>query len=122
MRYFVLIFLLLFLSLPSQAQDAGIRFSRLGVPEGLPGHTIYDIINDSQGYLWFATDNGLARYDGYELITFKPEKGDSLSLLDAFTTAIMEDHKGYLWVGTTNGINRFDGRKFEIPKNTAEYV
>lgn len=109
MRYISLVILILIPSFLVHAQVPEFRFNRLGVPEGLPGHAVYDIAKDQLGFVWFATDNGLARYDGYDLVIYKPIPNDSTSLRDAFTTAVMEDQEGFIWVGTAaGGLHKFD--------------
>jgi len=109
MRYISLVILFLIPSVLLHAQVPEFRFNRLGVSEGLPGHAVYDIAKDQLGFVWFATDNGLARYDGYDLVIYKPIAEDSTSLQDAFTTAVMEDQEGFIWVGTAaGGLHKFD--------------
>lgn len=106
---FLLALFFVFLGSQIKAQTPDLRFNRLGVPEGIPGHAVYDIAKDHQGFMWFATDNGLARYDGYDFQIYRPIQGDSTSLGSAFVTAIMEDAEGHLWIGTAEaGLHRFE--------------
>ena len=64
---------------------------------------------DSQGYLWFGTQDGLNRYDGYHFTIFRPDPDDPSSLNDRIINSIVEDTSGNLWVGTTlGGLNRYD--------------
>lgn len=70
--------------------------------EGLPQNTISSIIQDSQGFLWFGTLNGLSRYDGTEFFVFLPEFGSRMSLSDSRIKSIREDRDGYLWIQTNN--------------------
>ena len=89
-------------------QNENLRFEKLGRKEGMPHSQIYSIHQDKQGYIWFGTGDGLARYDGYEFIKFKHDPEDTLSLSNNVVTAIADDFEGSLWVGTTLGLNRYD--------------
>jgi ligand-binding sensor domain-containing protein/signal transduction histidine kinase len=67
------------------------------------------ILQDSIGFLWFGTEDGLNRYDGYTFKTFKPDPDVPNSISDRFITAIVEDKNGILWIGTRQGgLNRYD--------------
>lgn len=73
-----------------------------------PTGTIYEILRDSKGFVWFAASSGLYRYDGYTTLVYKHDPENSNSLSDSFITALQEDHDGNLWVGTLNGgLNKF---------------
>jgi len=96
----------------------------LGISEGLSDNNIYDIIQDSRGYLWFATKNGLCRYDGYRFVVYKSEPGNTSSLPDNWITTIMEDSEGLLWIGTeSGGVSIFDRYKgtFTNINSSGEY-
>lgn len=72
------------------------RFSTL---EGLPSSQIYQVIEDSQGYLWFATDHGVARYNGYEFKVFSSAEG----LSDNTVFKLFMDSKKRVWMQTFTG-------------------
>jgi len=67
--------------------------------EGLPSSEIYHVYQDSKGYIWFATDNGVSRYNGYEFQNFSSEQG----LTDNTVFEIYEDWKGRIWFITFSG-------------------
>lgn len=74
-----------------------------------PVGTVYSILQDSKGFMWFGTSNGLVRYDGHAFTTYTHKPADSTSLSDSFIIEIIEDHQGFLWVSTLNaGLNRFN--------------
>jgi ligand-binding sensor domain-containing protein/signal transduction histidine kinase len=85
-----------------------IRFERISLEQGLSQGTVYSILQDSKGFMWFATQDGLNKYDGYEFTVYKPVSGvNSLAL--NFVRVICEDPSGMLWIGTTGGgLDRFD--------------
>ncbi len=69
------------------------------VEDGLPSNTIYDIYRDSKGFLWIATDKGVARYNGIKFETFSTFNG----LPDNEIFFFQEDRRGRIWLGTYNG-------------------
>jgi ligand-binding sensor domain-containing protein/signal transduction histidine kinase len=93
---------------PVQAQTGSIRFETLSVEHGLSQSTVRAIMQDTQGFLWFGTDDGLNKYDGYSFILYKhdPENADSLS--NSTITALYLDHQGDLWIGTASGLDRYN--------------
>jgi len=91
-----------------QAQTNTIRFERISLEEGLSQGTINAIWQDSQGYMWFGTEDGLNKYDGKQFTVYKHDPEDPLTLSDSFISAIFEDRNGILWIGTRSGLDRFD--------------
>jgi two-component system, sensor histidine kinase ChiS len=90
------------------ARDS-ISFQHIGTKQGLPQSTVNAIFQDTRGYMWFGTYDGLSRYDGYQFVTFKNDPSNELSISNNIVTSIIEDHQGFLWVGTAhNGLNRFN--------------
>lgn len=88
-----------------------LRFDRLGIEQGLSQSSVRVILQDHFGFLWFGTEDGLNRYDGYEFKTYKPDPDTPTSLSDRWITSIVEDREGYLWIGTRQGgLNRYDPR------------
>lgn len=86
-----------------------LRFDSLGIEQGLSQSSVRVIFQDSRGFLWFGTEDGLNRYDGYNFKVFKREPSNPNSISDGWITAITEDQNGYLWVGTRlGGLNRYD--------------
>jgi ligand-binding sensor domain-containing protein/signal transduction histidine kinase len=86
-----------------------LRFDHLNIESGLSQSVVQVILQDHQGFMWFGTEDGLNRYDGYHFKVFKPDPEDPNSLSDRWITALFEDSQGYLWVGTRlGGLNRYD--------------
>ncbi|MBN2198947.1 MAG: diguanylate cyclase [Candidatus Aminicenantes bacterium] len=103
-----LAFFLPFLGLPLFAQE-NLLFRRYSIDHGLSQNSVYAIVQDRQGFMWFATQDGLNRFDGYTFRVFHPKPGDRTTLSNGFVTALAEDGRGYLWAGTDNGnLNRYD--------------
>ena len=78
-----------------------LRSTQMRTSDGLPNNSIRYIYQDSKGFLWLATLNGLSRYDGNSFLTFRPEAGDKVSLADNRIYDLTEDKDGFLWISTT---------------------
>ena len=88
-----------------------LRFDRISIEQGLSQSSVQVIFQDSRGFLWFGTQDGLNRYDGYTFKIYKPDPDNASSLSDRWITSIIEDKEGYLWIGTRQGgLNRYDPR------------
>jgi signal transduction histidine kinase/ligand-binding sensor domain-containing protein/DNA-binding response OmpR family regulator len=86
-----------------------IYFNRLTTEDGLSNNNVFDIIQDKSGFLWFATDDGLNRFDGYDFKVFRQDPENENSLSDNSVWALLEDRKGNVWIGTKIGwLNRYD--------------
>jgi len=99
-------------------------FETISAEQKLSHGEVHSILCDSQGFMWFGTQNGLNRWDGYKMLTFHNIPDDSLSLSYNTVRALFEDSQGNLWVGTSGGgLNCFnrDNNTFERfdynPKN-----
>ncbi len=86
----------------------GATFARLGVEQGLSQNTVQVILQDATGFLWFGTEEGLNRYDGYSLRVFKHDPRRPGTLPDNTVTALHADRAGRFWVGTDSGLSLFD--------------
>ena len=107
LRFWSLVFNCFFLAAYLFAQTPLLE--RIGAAEGLSQGMIFDLLQDRQGFLWFATKDGLNRYDGYSFQVFQNNPFDPYSISDNEVQALMEDHLGRIWVGTVNnGLNVLD--------------
>ncbi|MFO7631009.1 MAG: two-component regulator propeller domain-containing protein [Caldilinea sp.] len=94
---------------PPFAPPSPLRFEHLSLEDGLSQNSALAMVQDSQGYLWFGTQDGLNRYDGYSFTVFKNDPDDANSLSLNSILALYEDDDGTLWIGTWGGgLNRFD--------------
>ncbi len=100
-------FLLACVSMAVHAQTFSYLCSVVTSEQGLSQNTIRAMVQDRQGFLWFATDDGLNRYDGYSFTVFKPARGRN-SISGNMVTTLLQDARGDLWIGTAGrGLNRF---------------
>ncbi len=85
-----------------------VKFQRLLLADGLSQSSILSVYQDSRGFIWMGTQDGLNRYDGRRIISFKSDPEDPHSLSSTTVWCITEDPQGDLWVGTEGGgFNRF---------------
>jgi len=88
-----------------------IYFEHLTMRDGLSQSTVMSVLQDSQGYLWLATESGLDRYDGYSIRAYRRERGNEKGLASDFIWTIAEDAHGDLWLATVGGgVARWDRR------------
>lgn len=96
-------------SLPARHPNAVVQFQHIGLEDGLSQSVVNVILQDRRGFLWFGTQDGLNRYDGYNFKVYKPDPEDPNSLSDGWVESLHEDSDGYLWIGTyQGGLNRYD--------------
>ncbi len=105
---FKLLILLLTIPVLINAQYGDIKFKHLTIEDGLSQSTVNCIFQDSYGFLWIGTENGLNRFDGYNFKVYKQELSDSGSLSHSWIWDIYEDSRNYLWIATWEGLNRYD--------------
>jgi two-component system, sensor histidine kinase ChiS len=102
-----LIFMLITFRLYGQADM--VKFEHIGLQEGLSHGIVYNLFQDSKGFLWVSTQVGLNRYDGFNFKVYLHNPLDSNSISANSTGPIIEDSAGNLWIGTWGGgLNRYD--------------
>src|SRR5271154_3877008 len=88
-----------------RAQEPKLRFTHVSGEQGLSNSTVEAICQDSRGFMWIGTRDGLNRYDGHQMVVYRNDPADSNSLSDSYIRCIYEDKDQQLWVGTVNGLN-----------------
>jgi len=89
-----------------------ISFKHITGEDGLPSNNINFITQDTQGFMWFGTKEGLCRYDGYSFLNFSHSPTDSQSLSNNIISYIVEDSNKNLWIGTRDGLNKLNLESF----------
>lgn len=89
-------------------------FENITTEQGLSQATVETIIQDSKGYIWMGTNDGLNRYNGNEILEFKHSENDEDTIASNYITALKEDDLGNLWVGTDHGLSRIDLKDYSI--------
>ncbi|WP_331969239.1 hybrid sensor histidine kinase/response regulator [Ohtaekwangia sp.] len=101
-------FALLFSVLYGYPQNAPLSFQHIGAREGLSHSNVTCILQDSRGFMWFGTRDGLNKYDGYTFTVYRNNANDTTTLENNYITDIMEDPSGRVWIATWGGgINVF---------------
>ncbi|MDP4208748.1 MAG: two-component regulator propeller domain-containing protein [Bacteroidota bacterium] len=96
----------------ARAQQFSPSFENFTQENGLSNNIVHCVFQDSKGWLWFGTSQGLDRFDGYKFTVFKNDPDYRSSLLGQLVRVIFEDSKKNLWVGMENGgLNRFNRQK-----------
>ncbi len=104
------LFLLLILQ-SALCQKATLNFRHLSSRDGLSQDHVSAIFKDHKGFMWFATDEGLNRYDGYRFSAYKHDPENSSTISNSFVYDILEDAQHNLWIATASGLNKFDRKK-----------
>jgi len=104
--------LMLMLGVPALAHAAApeptLRFEHLSVQQGMPQESVLSMVQDRDGFMWFGTQSGLARYDGYRFVNYRSELGNPRSLASNWVRVLHLDRHGRMWLGTDGGLNRYD--------------
>lgn len=108
MSRFIVAVMLLFVSSCACALQPTTSFSRFTIEQGLSQNASYDVVQDAQGFMWFATRDGLNRFDGHEFQVFRFEPDNPQSISGNLIRVLFVDKKGSLWVGTSTGLNRYN--------------
>jgi len=94
--------------------DKNINFKRITVEDGLSQTSVEYLFQDSKGYMWIGTIDGLNRYNGSRFEVFRYSKDKPNSISGNYISAIAEDDEGNIWVGTSRGLDRINTHTSEI--------
>lgn len=92
----------------------GMRFTHIGLEEGLSHSTIFGINQDKEGNLWFATYDGLNKYDGYNFTVYRHQYKNPKSIANDITRCVVIDDDSRIWVGTRDGLSLYNRRQNEF--------
>jgi signal transduction histidine kinase/ligand-binding sensor domain-containing protein/CheY-like chemotaxis protein len=92
----------------AHAEVPATTFTHIGVRDGLPGQYVYALAQDREGFMWFGTSSGLARFDGFEMVVYRHERGRPGSLPDDNVNSLYVDRMGRLKVATNEGLCEYD--------------
>ena len=102
-----------------------INFVHIGINEGLSQNTVVDITEDKQGNMWFATHNGLNKFNGYDFTVYQHDEQDIHSIDSDVIRTCITDRQGRIWAGTNVGLSLYDTdlncfRNFNFEENGAK--
>jgi len=93
---------------PHAPVEPPLKFDRISIEQGLSQSSVLCILQDSRGFMWFGTQDGLNKYDGYSFTVYKHDPEDPYSLSNNIVRSLYQDRAGVLWIGTDGGLNRLD--------------
>lgn len=88
-----------------------ITFSYISINEGLSQSTVFSIDQDKRGNMWFATYDGVNKYDGYAFTVYQHNEDDPNSIANDISRIVKTDSQGRVWIGTRDGLSRYDEEK-----------
>ncbi|MDM8564671.1 two-component regulator propeller domain-containing protein [Candidatus Halobeggiatoa sp. HSG11] len=107
MKNYLILLAIILLTQVTRAEN--IKFEHLTVEDGLSNNIVFSVLQDSQGFIWIGTKNGLSKYDGNKFIVYTHDPDNSNSLSGNYVRYLFEDHNGILWIALRpGGLNRFD--------------
>ena len=103
---------MLIISIPSFSQKQNLKFDHLTTLDGLSQSNVLCFLHDSRGFMWFGSEDGLNKYDGYNFTIYKNDPLKKNSLSSNYVMDIVEDTNGDLWIATLEGgLNKYDRQK-----------
>ena len=96
------------ITLKAQSFNLNYNFKHLNVQNGLTQNIVYHFLQDSRGYMWIGTHNGLSLYDGIKTTNFLHDDQNAKSIARNFISGIAEDSSGQVWISNENGIERYN--------------
>ena len=98
----------------TRLSTANLNFQHINVQNGLVQNIVYHFLEDSRGYMWFGTHNGLTLHDGTKAVNFLHNPQLKSSVAGTFITNILEDSLQQIWISNETGIDRFDRSSFSF--------
>lgn len=106
MRTFYIIVLWLMITGELQPQNK-LMFNKISLDQGLSQASVVSICEDSDGFLWFGTSDGLNKFDGYRMTVYRFNSADDSSLSNSHILSLLRDRSDEFWIGTRGGLNKF---------------
>jgi signal transduction histidine kinase/ligand-binding sensor domain-containing protein len=104
-----LFFVFFFIAVCLHSRELDLRFKRTATEQGGVASAVACILQDRRGFMWFGTEDGLYRYDGYDFVFYLQDMEDPTSISADGISCLLEDSSGVLWIGTRNGgLNSFN--------------
>ncbi|MBL4675987.1 MAG: response regulator [Mucilaginibacter sp.] len=107
-------FIILLYATFSFGQNASLKFEHIGTAQGLSQVNVACVLQDSRGFIWIGTRDGLNKYDGYNFTNYKHDEADPASLSSNMIADVAEDKDGNIWVATIIGLNKIERKTGRI--------
>ena len=105
---FLLVSVLILMNINCVGAYNNINFKNITSEDGLSQATVETLIQDTNGYIWIGTNDGLNRYNGYDFKVYKHDEESENSITNNYIVDIKEDKSGNIWVGTANGLSKIN--------------
>jgi len=105
--YLLTLLCCLLISIPLAAQKHNLKFKNIRQSDGLINNSVISMLQDSYGFVWLGTHQGLQRYDGTNFKNFEYNEGDSSGLSSNYVASLFEDKNRNIWIGTGDGLNKY---------------
>ena len=118
-KYFITIVCISFIWLNKpliSSENYQVNFQKISVEDGLSQSSVNCILQDQSGFLWFGTQEGLNKYNGYNFLIYKHIYNNDSSVNHNKIYELYEDNNGYIWIGTKSGLSKYDPYK-DVFKN-----
>ena len=92
-------------------EEYSFKLKHLTVRDGLSHNRVNCILQDSKGFMWFGAQEGLNRFDGYQVTIYLHQPGDLYSLNGNRVRSLFEDQQGVLWIGTEGGLDKYNWKR-----------
>lgn len=122
MRMLLAIFVALLWPFWMSGQESGYSFSQLDITQGLSNNQVNSIFKDHRGFMWFGTNSGLNRYDGYAFKTYKHSDQDSTTIMDDQVFSIFEGPERKIWIRTQSTFNIYDSHTEKVSRRSDLYL
>lgn len=110
-RIICLVFLCIGVSFAFSETSEQIKFSYISINDGLSQSTVFSINQDKRGNLWFATYDGVNKYDGYAFTVYQHDESDPNSIANDISRIVKTDSQGRVWIGTRDGLSCYEEEK-----------
>lgn len=117
--YSIVLFQVLFIN-TTRTDALDINFKNIKVEDGLSQSTVEAMYQDSEGYIWMGTNDGLNKYNGYEFEVYRYNSKSENSIANNYIVDINEDKKGNIWVGTAHGVSKIESKSKKITNYYAQ--
>ncbi|MDX1700599.1 MAG: two-component regulator propeller domain-containing protein, partial [Melioribacteraceae bacterium] len=122
LTFILIVFFLSTITWEYKHAQESYNFKNFSEAEKLSNNQITDLYQDSYGFMWIATEDGLNRYDGRNVKTYKNIQGDTLSLPDNHTMQVIEDADNNIWVACFNAIAKLDRKTDKFKKYELDHL
>jgi len=109
-RYLYLFLVPFLLNVPLFGQDEYVRFQQITINDGLSLSSVYTIYQDSKGFIWFGTEDGLNKYDGQSITVYGATTDQHNILANKWVELVFEDKSGMIWLGSRGGLTKYNPR------------